>query len=154
MSKKQLVSMLVIAVLSLSAVTAAFAQDGDTGYVSTSDYGTVMIIHDGRLNEFDVAAPVAVYYTYQSVTNSDGTVQQVPNGIELLAIDQTTNEGKLALNADLAAIQQLTSGAVSSLDGQGFSLNYKAGWFWVTAPADSEGKVYSFSWQNKTLPVG
>lgn len=153
MSKNKLVGMLVVAVLSLSAVTAAFAQD-DVGFVSTSDYGTRMVLHDGRLNEFDVAAPAAVYYSYQSVTNSDGTVQDVPSGIELLAIDPATNQGKLVLSADLAALQQLISGAVSSIDARGYSLNYASGWFWITAPADAEGKVYSFTWENQTIPVG
>jgi hypothetical protein len=151
MSKNKLVSVLAVAVLSVSAVTVAFAQDSSVGYADTPDYGTVMIIHDGRLNEFDVAAPVAVYNTYQSVTNSDGTIQEVPNGIELLAIDQTTNEGKLVLSADLAALQQLIGGAVASIDANGYSLHYSAGYFWVTAPADAEGKIYSFTWENQTF---
>ncbi len=152
MSKKKLVGLLAVAAFSLNAVTVAFAQD--FAWVDTEDYGRVLVIEDTRLNKFDVAAPVAIYYTYHSVVNDDATVQEVPDGIELLAIDPETNQGHLVLAADLTALQSLISGEVETVAAGGYSLHYSSGYFWVTAPPDAEGKVYSFTWANETFAAG
>jgi hypothetical protein len=153
MSKKWLVGLLVVGVLALSAFSAALAQEDTTVPVEIPDLGRVLMFRDGRVNAFDMAAPVAIYYTHETLTRSDGSSIAVPNGIRLLAIEPETGNGQLVLDAELDEIEQLASGAVNSLSNDGFSLRYRAGTFWVTAPPDDEGKVYNFIWQNRALPL-
>lgn len=155
--KKWLVGLLGVAALSLSAVTAVLADDElDEGmdWVYTEDYGRIPMFTDGRINAFDLAAPVVIYYTDETVTTPDGGSLLAPGGIELLAVEPVTNQGYLVLDADVAELEQLASGAVDSIGANGYSLHYSSGWFWVTAPADAEGKIYSFTWENTILPIG
>jgi len=57
----------------------------------------------------------------------------------------------LVLEVTAAEVAQLLSGEVASLSSDGFTLAYADGYFQATAPADSEGKVYTFTWENNTF---
>ncbi len=157
---KRLILLVTIAVVLLS-LTAVYA--GDTPKpppVPTNGY-----IYDGRLNGADVAAPVAVFYKYDKVrVPSDKPWQypfkevQVLRGVEVLAIDPKTNTGNLALAVSADDIAKIVD-AAGHKDGtliaskNGYSMYYsKANWFWITTPADSTGKTYTFQWQNLTVP--
>ncbi|HEX2907205.1 MAG TPA: hypothetical protein VHO69_10125 [Phototrophicaceae bacterium] len=146
MSKKWIVTMLVVTVLAMTAVSVAQAGDGITT-VDIGDGDVAWKFTDGRINAFDMSAPVAVYYTTETRTNDDTTNYEVVTGLELLAIDPVTETGHLVVKADVAAVKQLMSGAVSVIEADGYSLHYSSGTFWVVAPADAEGKVYSFAWE-------
>lgn len=127
---------LVLGVVLLVGVGAASADDG-----TLKQIGEHLFILDGRVNSWDVAAPVAVYCKY----DNDGMT-----GIELLSINESNN-GELALWVDGANIAAVgDSPASDTLLGtdNGFSL-YRAhsGEFYVVAPPDDEGKVYSFVWE-------
>jgi hypothetical protein len=113
------------------------------------------VFNDGRLNAFDAGAPIALYYTYdeQHSVASDGSdvKTEVLSGVEALAWDNQTGTSSLALNATVDQINQVTATCTSNCvvaESNGYTLNYSAsGWLWVTTPADSEGKTYSFQWQ-------
>jgi hypothetical protein len=153
---KRLLLVTLLAVL-LLGVGAAFAKDPNIITITTKSYGPIAYIADGRLNGADVAAPVAIYYAYDKVNQPNGKTVQVLRGIQLLAIDPKTNTGKLALEVPASTlVNMIDTGKHQDglLLGQnnGFSLYYSsANWFWVTAPADKEGKVYTFKWQNATV---
>jgi len=145
MTKKMWIGLLLAVMVVSAAVVSADA--GDVAQIET-DYGTFPVITDGRVNGFDIAAPVVVYYTYEEGKEPE-TDGAIPNGIELLAVNQATNNGELVLRATSDDIQQLLNGTMTSLSSNGYTLNYSdSGWFWISAPADSEGKPYSFAWQN------
>jgi hypothetical protein len=121
---------------------------------------------DGRVNAYDVAAPVAVFYTYetqrlldengQPAFNEDGSqaYADVATGLELFAIDEDGN-GHSILQLSEAEIQAALDAGETTFTGNGFQLNIGAdGWYWLTGPTDWEGKSYSFSWDDmkRTLP--
>jgi hypothetical protein len=147
MVKKVWVGIVMAATILSTAV--ASASTGKVIQVPTDD-ASLAAIDDGRLNAFDIGAPVVVFYDTQDVTLDDGWVTQVATGIDLLAVNQDTNNGDIVLHASAANIQSLLAGAESSLSANGYTLNYNQenGWFWISAPADSEGKVYTFAWEN------
>jgi hypothetical protein len=153
---------IALAALLLLSIGVALAQDGGVIPVTTKDYGTISMINDGRLNGADVGAPVAVYYKYDTVrTPGDWKAtfyeQKVLRGLELLAIDPKTNEGNLVLSVPLKTMIEAIdkSGHREGLvvaEQNGYALHYsKANWFWISTPADKEGKVYTFKWQNFTV---
>lgn len=154
---KRLFLLFTLAVLLLS-LTAVYA--GDTPKpppVPTNGY-----IKDGRLNGADVAAPVAVFYKYDTIRKPGDWKYpfyevKVLRGVELLAIDPKTGNGTLALAVSAADITKIVDKA-GHKDGtliaekNGYAMYYsKDNWFWITAP-DANGKAYTFSWQNFTVP--
>jgi hypothetical protein len=150
MTKKWL-SVLVAVCLVLSVSASAFAQDDGVTSVYVEDVGWLPAFTDGRLNAFDQAAPVVIYYTNETILNDDGEYQEVVNGIELWAVDPETSSSKLVMSASLDEIAQLLDGSVDAVESSGYSLGYEDGWFSVTAPADSTGSAYSFSWENVSV---
>jgi hypothetical protein len=151
MSRKALIVVLLIGVFALSAFAVA-AQD-DHIFVPT-DSGIRLFIDDGRLNGFDIAAPVAVYYTYTTVTDAAGSTIQSPNGIQLLQISPVTSNGSELVELTGAELAQVITGDTHSMDFNGFTLNYNPdnNWFWVVSPPDAEGKLYTFQWENTVFP--
>ncbi len=118
---------------------------------------------DGRLNQFDPAAPVAIYYKYEKVTSvptkpwmETKHEEQVLRGIELLSTDPNSR-GNVLLFASIADIQKMIKKGKGVdcciAEGNGVSLHWSTdGWFWVEA-VQRDGKIYSFQWQNLTIPV-
>jgi hypothetical protein len=152
MSKKLWIGLLAVVVLAFSVAPMALAQDDDgLTRAFDQDFGWIARFTDGRINAYDLAAPVAIYYTYETASGPNGGTIQVPNGLELLAIQPVTNTGELAANVSTEQLEQLVNGTVDVIDAGGFSLYYTSGWFWLTAPADAEGKVYNVSWENQFL---
>ncbi|MEZ4670563.1 MAG: hypothetical protein R3E39_21865 [Anaerolineae bacterium] len=162
MFKRGLAVMMVVGVLAAIGVSAVSA---DSGVISipTTSYGDIGFINDGRLNGADLAAPVAVYYTHNTVMlPGDWTAafheQNVFSGIQLLAIDPVTDEGKLALSVSADQLAKIVNGPHKSVNTlvaskNGYSLYYSTtNWFWVQSPANSEGKVYTYQWQNNVIP--
>ena len=141
----------------LLCVGAVFAKEDSTEPVPTNGY-----IYDGRLNGADVAAPVAIFYRYETVRlPGDWTApfKEVDKleGIELLAIDPVTNNGRLVMDVPVTTIiDKIDTGhhkdGLLIASNEGFSLYYSDdNWFYVTAPADKEGKTYTYQWQNFTF---
>ncbi len=160
MSRKVLFTAVLVGVLATGvfAVSADDTSDPNkpaTIMIKTDDYGYILDINDGRLNGTDVAAPVAVYYTYQTMIDDNGNSVTVPNGINLLSVDPVTDNGYLIAHVNDSDLSQILNGSVDSIQADGYALHYSkdSNWFWLTAPADSEGKVYTFQWQNQSFPV-
>jgi hypothetical protein len=123
-------------------VGAAAADDGDD----------VPTINDGRVNSWDIAAPVVVYCTFE-YPDADDPDAGVFSTVELWSVVRTdgVDQGSLALEVSAEEID--AAGYSSDADtliasASGFSL-YRASdaSLFVTAPADAEGKVYRFSWE-------
>lgn len=76
------------------------------------------------------------------------------NQLEVLAVGPGGSTG-LVLNASVEDLLSLVTGQQNSLSAQGYSVNFdpKANYFWVQAPADFEGKVYTFAWPNNIFPT-
>lgn len=108
-------------------------------------------IEDGRINSYDVAAPVAIYYSYGDgyVENEDGELEatEVITGIELWVVTSSGN-GVKVLSATTAQIEKAVSAAktdeVKIVSGSGFSINYNTDTeeFYVT------GANYVFAWDD------
>ncbi len=155
-------ALVMLAGLLLVSIGVALAADPPVIPVPTKDYGVITFINDGRLNGADVAAPVAVYYKYDLVRSPGDWKatfyeKKVLRGLELLAIDPKTNEGYLVLDVPAQVmIEAIDTGGHEEgmllASENGYNLFYsKANWFWISAPADKEGKVYTFKWQNFTI---
>jgi hypothetical protein len=147
MSKKFGLSLILAFVL---AVGAFAVQASDTSDSLPPSFD------DGRLNAYDSGAPVAVFYTRDEIAtvDSDGlaTTETVVNGIQLLAWDGGSESARQVLDVSRDAIEQAiaknTKADFTVAKANGYTLNYsQSGWFWITTPPDSEGKVYTFSWQ-------
>jgi hypothetical protein len=151
MSRKALSLILIIGVLALGAFTVA-AQD-DHILVDTGS-GFQLIIADGRLNGLDISAPVAVYNTFTPTFDENGVPFNEPVGIQILRIDPVTSNGVPLFELSNDEVQQLIHSEDHMMTVDGYTLNYSAesNWFWVSAPPDAEGKVYTFQWEN-VIPV-
>jgi hypothetical protein len=154
--------LVVLAGLLLVSFGIALAEEPPVITVLTEEYGEITKINDGRLNGFDVAAPVAVYYKYDTVqTPGDWKAtfyeEKVLRGLELLAIDPETNAGYLVMEVPAQTlINAIDKGGhregMLLASQNGYNLYYsKANWFWISTPPDKEGKVYTFKWQNFTI---
>jgi hypothetical protein len=178
MNKKVWIGVLAI-VMALSAI-AVFAQDGP-GVINVTlpDGQIVPVFTDGRINAFDIGAPVVVYYRSEAgdvlnpnfagssiMNNVDASatpvgttvIQPSPNSLleslQVLAIDQTTSNGNVVIEASVDDLQDLVAGQQNSIAASGYSLNYdrNANWFWIQSPPNFEGKVYTFAWENNLFP--
>lgn len=136
---------LVIAVLAVGVV-AVNAQD--THQIVDGQ----LYIKDGRVNSWDVAAPVAVYCRFDH-PYADDVDMSVLTSIELLGINYAGN-GELVLSVDAAQIDAV--GETPAEDtliaaADGFSL-YRAatGSLYVVGPADGSGNPYLFVWDRGT----
>jgi len=251
MSKKALI-VIIAAALALTAL-GVLAQDNGPGVINVTlpDGRSVPAFRDGRLNAFDIAAPVVVFYKAAngSIVNPDYTSGSQPdlnslnfsnpntlntintfmsngnrannaanstnnsanstnnnanssasgnnnassngnnnagnsnssgngnansstgtnnannttsaanqagliNRLEVLAVGPGGGTS-LVLSPTVEDLLSLVTGQQSSLSAQGYSVNYdpKANYFWVQAPADFEGKVYTFAWPNNIFPT-
>lgn len=149
MSKKLGLSLLLAFVLATGAIAVEASDTPDNTLPPPS-------FTDGRLNSYDTGAPVIVYETHQDISTltTDGLpgTETVINGVQLLAWDGASDSAKQVLDVSAdkinAAIAKNKKPTFTIAQANGYALNYSnSGWFWVTAPPDSEGKVYSFTWQ-------
>ncbi len=148
---------IVLIVMVLLSVGAVFAADPKPPPQPLNGY-----IFDGRLNGADVAAPVAVYYVYDKVRKPGDWKypfyeEKVLRGVEMLWIDPKTNTGRLVFSVSAADIVKAVDGNKNKegtliASQNGYAMYYSsANWFWITTPADSAGKVYTFQWKNETI---
>lgn len=153
--------------LTVLGASAALAEEEDDASeqdvietIQSEDYGSVKVFTDGRLNASDLAAPVAIYYTYttQMVLDENGNIvwgadgypyyEDVVTGLQLLAID-STGSGQAILEVSKDAINDALAQGQTSFVASGYQLNINEnGWYWLVSPPDSDGKVYSFSWDD------
>jgi hypothetical protein len=157
-------ALIIALMLAVGAVMAVEEEgDHDLKIITPEDETPFAMFVDGRLNAYDVAAPVVVFYTYahQPLLDENGIQawdnhghpvwQDVVTGIEVLAVNQVTGGTDLVLNADLASIREAIESAGQDdcclLENGPYSLHYsQSGRFWVEAPF-GDGKTYSFDWQ-------
>lgn len=127
-----------------------FAAVGFASADSADDEGQPTVttdIEDGRVNYWEVGAPVAVYCTFAQTDPEDLDYREF-TGIELLAINRETNNGELVASVSAEAIDEIGVNAAQDTllaSGAGYHLyRAKTGEFYVVSPADAEGKVYTF----------
>lgn len=184
--------LIVVGVLMLGAI-GVMAQDGPGVIDVTLPDGSVApVFTDGRINGFDIGAPLVVYYTAADGTIADpnfaganlpaefifdaplialnGTSTtpvttatdnnpandgEIVTGLQLLAVDKATSNGNLVLEASVEDLFNLVNTNDRTIADNGYTLNYspQSNWFWVSAPADFEGKVYTFAWENTLFPA-
>jgi len=138
--------------LSFVLVTGAVAVEAAT----PTDETPTPSFHDGRINAFDTGAPIAIFDTHSDIPTVDvnglPSTETIVSGVQLLAWSNTSDSASQVLDVSRDAIDKAiakngTKDFTIAKDN-GYTLNYsKFGWFWVTTPPDSEGKVYTFSWQ-------
>lgn len=130
---------LVIGLVLVASAVGMVAAD-DTVFDGTQN---ISGISDSRVNHWEVGAPAAIYCVFEDVEGGAFT------GIEVLSINNTNN-GTLALSATAAAIDDVGAApqentVIASANGYNL-LRLTNGDFYLQAPADAEGKVYSFAW--------
>mgnify|MGYP000173812233 CR=1 FL=1 len=88
--------------------------------------------------------------------NNPANDGHIVTGLQLLAIDKTTSNGVPVLEASVEDLFNLVNTSDHTIADNGYSLNYspQSNWFWVSAPADFEGKVYTFAWENTAFQAG
>lgn len=151
--------LITIAAIGVIGVTSTAAQ-GETITIDSEEYGSIALFTDGRVNNADIDAPVIIYYTSETVPvrdeqgefvwGKDGIFyQNIYTGIELLTV-KADGAAELVLYASADDIRTAQAADLSQIVGAyGYSLNFgENGWFWVSGPANSEGKVYTFSWDD------
>lgn len=135
----------------ISAVLAALMVVSFGVVGAQDDEEDLPTINDDRVNNYDLAAPVAVYCEYDYPFEDDPNVG-VLQDIELWAL--TDADDGLFSQVALVSGNEV-SAAIQDLDGEPLVLAQSAGYsLWlldedtlqVIAPADFEGKVYDFSW--------
>jgi hypothetical protein len=138
-------SMLIVGVLALALmVGVGFAAAED----ETED---VPVIADGRVNSWEVAAPVVIYCDFEGYSLDDGTEYSVMTQLDLYALPYSDGawENVVSVSADALADAMADEREESVLLvgnlGYGLYLNADDS-LTATAPADAEGKVYNFSW--------
>ena len=109
----------------------------------------VPAISDGRVNSWDLAAPVIVYCEFEHPDTSD-TDLSILDYIELWGVNPDGYFEQVLIESaeeiDAAGVPTGTSVLLGS--GNGYSLYRETdGSFTATAPGDAEGKVYSFNWE-------
>lgn len=131
-------ALLTGAVLVFGIIGVASADDD----LNTDADGTTYIT-DGRVNAWEVGAPAVIYCSFSDDEQTTFT------GIEVLDVNAEDN-GELAMWVSADAINLVSdTPATNTLiaEENGYSLyRLTNGDFQLFAPADAEGKVYSFTW--------
>lgn len=113
------------------------------GAVSADD---VPVIDDGRVNNWELAAPAAIYCTFEQL-NPDNLDESTFTGIEVLGINGENN-GTLLFDVDAEDIAASVDADTLLASASGYDLyQLESGSFYLAGPADDEGKVYSFTWE-------
>ncbi len=138
-----------IALLSIVAVMLAVG----VGMASADGGG----INDGRINSYDVASGVAIYYTYGDgyVTDEDGNLveTEVITGIEAWYATEAGNGVKLFELSD-AQIDKAVSASASTTVVIGSGHGYTLGYDRVTEEFYVYGPNYLFQWEDHYEVVG
>ncbi len=138
-----------IALLSIVAVMLAIG----VGMASADGGG----INDGRINSYDVASGVAIYYTYGDgyVTDEDGNevLTEVITGIEAWYATEAGNGVKLFELSD-AQIDKAVSASASTTVVIGGGHGYTLGYDRVTEEFYVYGPNYLFQWEDHYEVVG
>jgi hypothetical protein len=150
MFKRIAVTLLALFVM-FGMITMAAAQDDGLVPVDSENYGTIARFNDGRLNAFDIAAPVAVYYSYDRVPAYTGG----PN------LDVLRSVQVWAYNPDLGTSQKVVDAPIATLLADepnlvddpfvvgGIALHHTDnGYFTLQAP-NADGTTYTFSWYDR-----
>ena len=135
-----MVSVVVVALLALTV-----------GMVSADDSEEVVLptIDDGRVNNFDIAAPVAVFceITYPYADDTDAGVLDSIQLWGLTGADDGLFHEVATISASEIQDAAGSSSPVLLSNTYGYSLYLEAdGSFRLVAAPDAEGKVYEFSW--------
>jgi hypothetical protein len=141
--KKVLFIACALALTLALGAAAAYADGGE------DEEKPLLGFDDGRLNAFDFAQPVAVYYSYDSkqLVDDDGNPYwaDVVDGIELWAAD-SDGIGQLVLYAPIESIEAaLASGVGTQIAAaNGYTLSYlpATNMFCITTPT-----WYTFTWE-------
>ena len=138
-----------IALLSIVAVMLAVG----VGMASADGGG----INDGRINSYDVASGVAIYYTYGEgyVTDEDGNevLTEVITGIEAWYATEAGNGVKLFELSDVQIDKAVSASASTTVvigGGHGYYLGYDR----ATEEFYVYGPNYLFQWEDHYEVVG
>jgi hypothetical protein len=166
MLKKLLSLLLVVALLfGVGTVLAQQDEDVDHGFKvirpDNEDTPTFATFKDGRINAYDIGAPLVIFYEYETVPVIGPDGNQAWEGgrlawedklaaIEVLSVDQL-GLVNLALRATVEDIQAAVETAGETdcclIENGPVSLHYsESGWFWVEGQYH-DGKPYTFQWE-------
>ena len=157
---------LVVAAVMVFAASSVAAQGDDKEFVwvETDDVGFLMRYNDGRINAFDVHAPVAIYYTTSStpVLDANGNIRWGSDGLPMYK-DVITGVEMWEAHTDgtvsyvgYVPIADIEAGLTAAVDAEvqiatvgAYTLNASpSGWLWLAGPAGGCGwQCYTFQWE-------
>lgn len=166
MLKKGFVLLIVLGLLfSAAAVFAIDPEESTIQSVEIEDFGYMMRFTDGRLNQWDLVAPVAVYYNRAMVPklDADGVLILLADGrkeyvdqvvsLDLWGLHPETGFVDHLLHMPIDEVHAMIEAATEPMElatAFGYQIGYSpegGGWYWVTAPPDGSGNSYVFKWQ-------
>ena len=144
---KKVTLLVAISLMVVMGVTSAFADGGDgTLFYNADEDVWVPGYDDGRINQFDIAQPAAIFYSYETVlaVNDDEETYytDVITGIEIWHINDE-GDGVLAFWVPAEEINAAMAAGNAVLGtGMGWTLSYVADWdmFMVSGPN------YTYTW--------
>ncbi|GAB4574329.1 MAG: hypothetical protein Kow0077_20340 [Anaerolineae bacterium] len=155
---RKTVAVLVVITVLLAAASVVLAGGGDIMYAYDEDSEQWLpLFDDGRLNAFDIDAPLAVYYVREARVQFEENGDWVWENGEMVYEDVIVSFEIWAKLPGFETFQQIVCCPIEELnamvnsatedivlmESHGYTLGYSvSGYFWVSAP---DG--YSFVWE-------
>jgi hypothetical protein len=111
------------------------------------------VFRDGRLNAFDTAAPVVIFYTHTTIpTTGWNQFRQIDTGIELYHVaGRAPDIGDRILYMTADELNRAVQEGIMDFETTmpGYELHVGSdGWMWVSGPDVAPNRTYTYSWDD------
>ncbi len=111
------------------------------------------VFFDGRLNAYDTAAPVVIYYTHTTIPMTGwNQFRQIDTGIELYHVaGRAPDLGDRILFLTAAELNEAVQAGIMDFETTmpGYELHVGSdGWMWVSGPDVAPNRTYTYSWDD------
>lgn len=145
MRKWSILLVVMVGVLVLFSAAAVVAGDRPTP--------PPPVFFDGRLNAYDTAAPVVIYYTHRTIPATGwNQFRQIDTGIELYHVaGRAPDIGDRILYLTADELNEAVQAGIMDFETSmpGYELHVGTdGWMWVSGPDVAPGRTYTYSWDD------
>lgn len=111
------------------------------------------VFFDGRLNAYDTAAPVVIFYTHRTIpTTGWNQFRQIDTGIELYHVaGRAPDIGDRILYMTAEELNEAVQAGIMDFETSmpGYELHVGTnGWMWVSGPDVAPNRTYTYSWDD------